>query len=195
MPSSSGTFSSRNKAVGQAQRERVIEKPQSTLFSSSAGLDLAETFFLLLCVAFASWHLFEQLFAHRESEKVTIKRRWASGCWPEEVLLFKLYFFLSLLSPSLHLRFCKMGAFERWKFLVLHRFTWIMRVSDSDSKLWVWVTWTNNFLQILKLFCFLLEVDCFSAHLIRLKWVGLWKRWCHTLLSTNQDLVPLETNS
>lgn len=34
------------------KRESEGEKPQPTLFSRSPGLDLAETFFLLLCVAF-----------------------------------------------------------------------------------------------------------------------------------------------
>lgn len=40
MPSSSGTFSSRNRAVGQAQREHGREEPQPTLYSGSPGLNL-----------------------------------------------------------------------------------------------------------------------------------------------------------
>lgn len=72
MPSSSGTFSSRNRAVGQPQRERGTSVDP---FSISPGSDLAETFFLLLCVAFANWHLFEQLCVHTEGEGETIKRR------------------------------------------------------------------------------------------------------------------------
>lgn len=66
MPSSSGTFSSRNRALGETQRERARENPQPTLFFSSPGLDLAETF-PLLCVAFASWHLLERM--DRAAEK------------------------------------------------------------------------------------------------------------------------------
>lgn len=57
------------------KRESDRETSVDPFFSSSSGLDLTETFFFLLCVAFASWHLFEQLFVHRESEGETIKRR------------------------------------------------------------------------------------------------------------------------
>lgn len=46
---------------------------------SSAGLDCTETFFLLFCVAFASWHLGEIVLADRKQEGETIKRRRQQG--------------------------------------------------------------------------------------------------------------------
>lgn len=49
------------------KRESERETSADPFFFSSPGLDLAETF-LLLCVAFASWHLFEQLSVHTERE-------------------------------------------------------------------------------------------------------------------------------
>lgn len=54
-------FIKKQRCRTAAKREREREEPQPVFFlSSSPGLDLAETFFLRFCVAFASWYLFEQ---------------------------------------------------------------------------------------------------------------------------------------
>lgn len=66
MPWSSRTFSSRNRAAGQAQRGRVSEKPQPTLDSS--GLDCAQTF-LLFVLLLQNWHFFLSPPARRERSR------------------------------------------------------------------------------------------------------------------------------
>lgn len=49
------------------ERERNLNWP---FFPSSPGLDFTETFFLFLCVAFASWHVCEQLSVLIERDNI-----------------------------------------------------------------------------------------------------------------------------
>lgn len=49
MPSSTRTFSSRSRAFGQGQRGKEERNLSHPISPAASGLDLTETFFLLLC--------------------------------------------------------------------------------------------------------------------------------------------------
>lgn len=126
MPSSSGTFSSRNRAVGQAQRESERETSADPFIPAPQD-QTSHKPFLSFCDAFAGWHLFEHLYVHAGGEGRKKKKKkqedadeWQSRCLSSDWVWRWGASAVSLLYISPYMGFITRQLVSHWRFLQLN---------------------------------------------------------------------------